>query len=280
MDIVVFLAVLAAAAAHAGWNAVIKGGGEPLVTTALLSFAAGVVGVPLLAWAGLPNAAAWPWVVASIIVHVGYFASLIETYRYGDLGQVYPIARGSAPLLTAICGALLLGEDLNLRGWSGILLLVAGVLLLSLGGQRSLLVDRRGVRYALITALTISAYTLVDGIGARASCNSVAYTASLFIGCAFAMLGYLLWRGGGVALAKAAPYWRSAMLGGGMQVISYGIAIWAMTVAPIALVAALRETSVLFGLLIAVVVLKEPLSKVRIAAVLIVVGGLLLLRLA
>ena len=109
MDIVVFLAVLAAAAAHAGWNAVIKGGGDPLVLTAILSFAAGVLGIPLLAITGLPNLAAMPWVVASVVVHIAYFGSLIQTYRYGDLGQVYPIARGGAPLMTAIGGTVLFG---------------------------------------------------------------------------------------------------------------------------------------------------------------------------
>jgi drug/metabolite transporter (DMT)-like permease len=280
MDIVVFLAVLAAAAAHAGWNAVIKGGGDPLFVTAVLSVGAGIVGIPLLIFAGLPQGAAWPWVAASIAVHVVYFASLIETYRHGELGQVYPIARGGAPLLTAIGGATLLGENLNLRGWSGLLLLVAGVLLLSFGGRGALRVDPRGVRYALLTALTICAYTLVDGIGARASGNPVSYSGSLFVGCAVAMLAFLYWRGGRGAFAGMTRYWQTGLLGGGMQVASYGIAIWAMTVAPIALVAALRETSVLFGSLIAVVVLKEPLSAIRIAASIIVVAGLLLLRLA
>ena len=153
-------------------------------------------------------------------------------------------------------------------------------LVLSLGGQRSVHVDPRGVRYALLTALTICAYTLVDGIGARAIRNSVAYTALLFVNCGVAMLGYLLWRGGRSVLVEAPRYWKIGLLGGGMQVVSYGIAIWAMTVAPIALVAALRETSVVFGTLIAVFFLKEPLNLVRIGAVVLVLGGLLLLRFA
>jgi drug/metabolite transporter (DMT)-like permease len=280
MDIVVFLAVLAAAAAHAGWNAVIKGGGDPLVLTAILSFAAGVLGIPLLAITGLPNLAAMPWVVASVVVHIAYFGSLIQTYRYGDLGQVYPIARGGAPLMTAIGGTVLLGENLTALGWGGLLLLVAGVFLLSFSGRESLRVDPRGVGYALLTALTICAYTLVDGIGARASGNSVSYSAALFVGCGIAMLGFVLWRGGTDALARTTKFWRIGAMGGAMQVASYGTAIWAMTVAPIALVAALRETSVLFGTLIAVVVLKEPLNLVRTIAVIVIVAGLLMLRLA
>jgi drug/metabolite transporter (DMT)-like permease len=280
MNIGVFIAVLAAAAAHAGWNAAIKGGGKPLVTTAVMTFAAAVVGLPLLAITGLPHAAAWPWAVASVVIHIAYFGCLIETYRYGDMSHVYPIARGGAPLFVALGGVALLGEHLSWQGWAGLLLLVGGVLLLSLGGARSGSVDPRGVRYALLTALTICAYTLVDGVGARHSGNSVSYTAALFVGCGVAMLGYLLWRGGRETFTEMPRHWRVGALGGGMQVLSYGIAIWAMTVAPIALVAALRETSVLFGTLIAVFFLKEPLNPVRIAAVVLVVGGLLMLRLA
>lgn len=280
MDIVVFLAVLTAAAAHAGWNAVIKGGGDPLTMTALLSFAAGIVGVPLLMFSGLPNSGAWPWAAASVGIHMAYFASLIETYRYGDLGQVYPIARGGAPLMTAIAGATLLGENFSIRGWGGILLLVSGVLLLSFGNRGALKIDPRGLRYAGLTALTICGYTLTDGLGARASGNPSAYTAVLFINCGLAMLVYLVWRGGFGLLKNSLQYWRMGALGGTMQVVSYGVAIWAMTLAPIALVGALRETSVLFGSLIAVVVLKEPLNLVRVAGAVIIVGGLLLLRLA
>jgi drug/metabolite transporter (DMT)-like permease len=280
MDISVFIAVLTAAAAHASWNAVIKGAGTPLMTTSVLIFAAGLFGLPLLAFAGLPNAAAWPWAVASVVIHVLYFGFLIETYRYGDMSLVYPIARGGAPLLTALGGVALLGENLTWHGWAGLLLLVGGVLLLTVGTRRSVHVDPRGVRYALLTALTICAYTLVDGIGARHAGNSVSYTAALFIGCAVAMLGYLVWRGGQGVFAEMPRHWKIGALGGGMQVVSYGISIWAMTVAPIALVAALRETSVLFGTLIAVIFLKEPLNAVRVAAVMLVLGGLLLLRLA
>jgi drug/metabolite transporter (DMT)-like permease len=172
------------------------------------------------------------------------------------------------------------GEDLSWQGWSGLLLLVSGVLLLSVGGRWYAHVDPRGVRYALLTALTVCAYTLVDGIGARHSGNAVAYTALLFVNCGFTMLAYLLWRGGQKTLADVPRYWKVGALGGAMQVLSYGIAIWAMTVAPIALVAALRETSVLFGTLIAVFFLKERLNMARVAAVVLVLGGLALLRLA
>ncbi|MGC1570524.1 MAG: EamA family transporter, partial [Pseudolabrys sp.] len=143
MENFVFLAVLFAAACHAGWNALIKVGLDPLSTTTLISLGAGLVALALAPLVGLPAWAAWPWLIASVIVHLCYFASLIESYRTGDLGQVYPIARGSAPLMTAAATTVFIGEKLSLVGWTGIFSLVAGVLLLSARGGRELAeVDR------------------------------------------------------------------------------------------------------------------------------------------
>src|SRR5215813_14606982 len=136
MDPFVFAAVLFAAACHAGWNAAVKKGLEPLATTVLISIGAALVALPLMPFTGLPAAAAWPWVVASVLIHLFYFAALIESYRAGDMGQVYPIARGAAPLMTATATTVFVGERLGLAGWCGILLLVAGVMLLSLRGGR------------------------------------------------------------------------------------------------------------------------------------------------
>lgn len=280
MELTVFLAVLAAAACHAGWNAVVKGGGDPLATTAIVSICAGIVGLLLLPIAGLPNAAAWPWVAASVAVHLVYFASLIEAYGHGDLGQVYPLARGAAPLMTGIVSVTWIGESLNAAAWVGLLLLAGGVLTLSLGRDGGAKFNGRGVGFALITAVTISAYSVVDGLGARASGNAPAYTLALFIGCAGMMAAYAVGRRGRAVFAGTGRQWRTGMFGGAMQVASYGVAIWAMTVAPIALVAALRETSVLFGALIAVVILKEPLQTARAMAAMLIVGGVIALRLA
>src|SRR6202140_5603393 len=134
MDSLVFAAVLLDAAAHAGWNAAIKRGLDPLVTTVLIAVGAGVVALPMLAVVGLPAAPARPWVMASVMVHLAYFAGLIEAYRAGDMSQVYPIARGSAPLLTALVSTTWLGERLGFVGWTGLRFLVAGVTMLSLRG--------------------------------------------------------------------------------------------------------------------------------------------------
>jgi drug/metabolite transporter (DMT)-like permease len=228
----------------------------------------------------MPAWDAWPWLIASVIIHLFYFAALIEAYRTGDLGQVYPIARGSAPLMTATATTFFVGEKLSLIGWAGIVVLVAGVFLLSAHGGRELArIDRRAVGFALFTALTICTYSVVDGIGARLSANPNAYSLWLFVGIALVMLPYALLRDGRDVIPAMRIYWRRGFAGGALQVLSYGIAIWAMTVAPIAIVATLRETSVLFGAVIAVVVLKEPLRAVRIAAALLIVCGLVLIRL-
>jgi len=279
MATLVFLAVLFAAACHAGWNALIKVGLDPLSTTTLISIGSGAVGLAAVPFVGVPAGAAWPWLIASVIVHLFYFAALIESYRTGDLGQVYPIARGAAPLMTASAATVFVGEKLSLVGWAGIVALVAGVFLLSARGGRELAaIDRRSVAFALLTALTICVYSVVDGIGARLSANAGAYSLWLFVGNAFLLVPYALWRNGYGPFAAMRSYWRRGLAGGAMQALSYGIALWAMTLAPIAIVATLRETSVLFGAAIAVAVLKEPLRPVRIVAAVTIVCGLVLIR--
>jgi len=279
METFVFLAVLFAAACHAGWNALIKVGLDPLSTTTLISVGSGIVALAFSPFVGVPAWAAWPWLAASIVIHLVYFASLIESYRTGDLGQVYPIARGSAPLMTAAVTSIFVGEKLSALGWAGIAALVGGVLLLSARGARHLAeIDRRAIGFALFTALTICAYSVVDGIGARLSANPNGYSVWLFVGIALVMVPYALYRDGRDVIPAMQRFWLRGFAGGALQVLSYGIAIWAMTVAPIAIVATLRETSVLFGAVIAVVVLKEPLRAVRIVAACLIVCGLVLIR--
>jgi drug/metabolite transporter (DMT)-like permease len=280
LDNIVFLAVLFAALCHAGWNALVKVGLDPLSTTTLIAIGSAVVAIPFLPFVGLPALAAWPWLVASAFIHLVYFAALIESYRTGDLGQVYPIARGSAPLMTAAATTFLIGEKLSLLGWAGIVVLVAGVFLLSARGGRDLVrFDRRAVGFALLTALTICTYSVIDGIGARLAGDPNAYSLWLFVGNALTLVPYALYRDGGAVAIAMRIYWRRGLLGGALQTLSYGTVLWAMTLAPIAIVATLRETSVLFGAVIAVIILKEPLRAVRIAAALLIVCGLVLIRL-
>jgi drug/metabolite transporter (DMT)-like permease len=281
MDALVFTAVLLAAACHAGWNAVIKRGLDPLATTALISVGAALLGLALLPFVGVPAPASWPWAFASILIHLGYFAALIESYRVGEMSQVYPLARGSAPLMTAVAASALIGERLGPFGWSGIVLLAAGVLLISLRGGGGLAgLDRRAVGYALVTAVMICAYSVVDGLGARSSGNAAAYSVVLFVGIGPVMAIYALARRGPALLGMMQSHWGTVIAGGALQFGSYGVALWAMTLAPIAIVAALRETSVLFGAAIAVVVLRERLRADRVIAAMLIVTGLMLMRLA
>jgi len=280
MDLFVFLAVLMAAAFHAGWNTLLKLDTEPIVATCLVAAASGLVAVPVAVFVGPPNAAAWPYVVASVAIHIVYYLALAEAYKLGDLGQVYPIARGSAPLMTAGLATLWLGETLGPYGWAGIVVLAAGILLLALRGGRAFArFDVRSVGFALLTSLTITTYTLVDGIGARLSGSALQYAAWLFVLSGVTMALYGIVRLGTRLAGDLVANWRPTLGGAVLSTAAYGIAIWAMTVAPIALVAALRETSVLFAALFSMALLREPVLPARIGAACLVLAGVLLLRL-
>jgi drug/metabolite transporter (DMT)-like permease len=280
MDPFVFIAVLAAAAFHAGWNALLKIDLEPFVATSLVAAASGLVALPVAFVVGLPNAAAWPYVLASVAIHIVYYLSLARAYRFGDLGQVYPIARGTAPLMTAVVASIWLGERLGPYGWAGIVILAGGILLLALRGGRALApFDPASVGFALLNALTITSYTLVDGIGARTSGAPLQYTVWLFLLSGATMGLYGVARLGPRLAHDFAAHWRLTLGGALLSTAAYGIAIWAMTVAPIALVAALRETSVLFAALLGMVLLREPVLPVRLLAALLVLAGMVLMRL-
>lgn len=279
MDIFVFCAVLAAAACHATWNALLKIRLPPMVAISLISVGCGVVVLPLLPFVGLPQAEAWPYIAGSLFIHLFYYSALAAAYGSGDLGLVYPIARGSAPLMTAVGAYLLAGQELGAAGWAGISVIACGVLLLSWKGMTAGGANARSVGFALITALTISIYTLIDAFGARLSGSAHAYSGWLFAIDAVMMAGYGLLRFPAAFLAGARSHWLLVLGGGALSAAAYWTAIWAMTVAPIALVAALRETSVLFAAVIGIVFLREPIMANRIVAAVLVVAGMMLVRL-
>jgi drug/metabolite transporter (DMT)-like permease len=280
VDPFVFGAVLAAAAMHASWNAFLKLRLTPLQGMTLIAAASGLIALPFLVAFGWPKAEAWPWLFASMLLHIGYYIALTEAYRRADMSQVYPIARGGAPLLTAGASLLLIGEPLSLQAGIGIGVLGAGVVLMSLrGGRAHQAIDRLAVVFALATAVIICGYTLVDGMGARAAGDPHAYSTALFVIDGVPLVLFILWRDGVGGLTPLVRFAGPGAVGGALSLGSYWIAIWAMTVAPIALVAALRETSVLFAAAIAVVFLKERLGPARAAAALLIVAGLLLIRL-
>ena len=280
MELTVFLLLLGGAACHAAWNAMIKLRLDPLDATILISIGCGQFVLPGLLLFGMPDPASWIFIVASLIIHFLYYITLAEAYRTGDLGQVYPIARGAAPLLTALASTVVLSEPIGLLGWIGLLTLTSGIGLLSIrGGGELPHLQRRAILFALATAASIAAYSIVDGLGARASRAALAYAAVLFVLDGVMMLTFgLAWRGR-LMFQGVDKFWPTLLIGGTLSSVSYAIAIWAMTKAPLALVVAVRETSVLFAALLSVVLLKERIVPFRIIAATLVVAGLAIIRL-
>jgi drug/metabolite transporter (DMT)-like permease len=280
MDSTVFFAVLAAAAMHAGWNAVVKTGLDQFLSVTLVSVAAGVVALACLPFTEVPTGAIWYWLLASAVLHTGYKIFLVQAYKAGDLGQVYPLARGSAPLIVAAVSLAALEEGLDSANLAGIAVLVTGVWLMSLhGGHQVSRLNRAAVLYAFGTSCFIASYTLVDGLGARRAASAMSYTIYLFVIDAVLIAIVCLAVRGRLAIRRMEGVWKSGLAGGAMSLGAYWIAIWAMTKAPIATVAALRETSVLFAIAIATLVLKERMTPWRFAAAVVISGGTVLLRL-
>lgn len=279
----VMAAVLFGALLHASWNALIKGGSDKSLDTALIHGLGMVVALPVVAVVGLPAREAWPFLAASIVVHLGYYIALVGAYRHGDLGLTYPVMRGLAPLLVACTSAALIGEVLPMAAWLGVLAISVGVI--GVGLSRSALGGHPGkaLRYALANAAIIAMYTVIDGLGVRAAGHALSYVATLFL---FEGLPYFLlvmWRRGAQrpeAWRYMGRRWKLALAGTAASFGSYAIALWAMTQAPVATVAALRETSVLFAAALGTLWLKEGFGPLRAAGTLVVVAGVMALRLA
>lgn len=273
----VFLLVLFAALLHASWNAIIKSSANTLLDTVALTIAAALLAGAVLPFTTPPAPASWPWLAASVLLHVCYFLMLGAVYRLGDLSHVYPLMRGIAPLLVALAGVIFLGEALSAMVWIGIAFICAGILLPVLRHPQVL--GERATPLALSIAVVIAGYTLVDGYGTRASGNSLSYCLWMFVLEAPPIV-FVVWL---AQRRRVFEYcrkrWRFAAAGGVCVLGSYSIALWAMLSAPIAAIAALRETSVLFAALIGCTLLKERLGKWRIAGAAIIATGIALLRL-
>jgi drug/metabolite transporter (DMT)-like permease len=273
VDATVAAAVLLAAALHAGWNALVKGSRDPLLALATVIATAGACGALLALWLGPPAPEVWPWLAGSMLLHALYHVLLARSYRLGDLGQVYPIARGVAPPLLALLAAVSLGErptGLQLFG-----LVLAALSVASLGWARRGH-ERGPVGSALATGALIAAYSLVDGQGSRIAgpLSFIAWSQILDL----LPIGAIVWlrRRGAIGAHLRTDGWRGA-LGGVVGTITYAIVLWAMTRAPLAQVSMLRETSVLFAALLGTFALREPLGARRIAAALGVCAGTALL---
>lgn len=280
VDSFIFAAVLAAAAMHAGWNAVVKIGLDRFATVTLIALASGLVAAPCLLLTGLPAWPAVPFLFASMFAHVGYNLFLARAYQAGDMAQVYPLARGAAPLIVTLISLFFLADPLDVTHLTGVVVLVLGIWLIAVrGGTGALRLNRHAVGSALVTSLFIAAYTLIDGLGARRAGSANAYAATLFVMDGLAMLPVALGVRGVPIFTAMRPEALRGLFGGALSLAAYWISIWAMARAPIATVAALRETSILFALLIALVFLGERLTPWRIVSAMVIVAGIILLRL-
>ena len=276
----VTLAVLFAAVCHASWNAMLRMRGDKLASITVLVAAAGLIALPGLFIVGVPPAAAWPYLIASALVHVGYNASLALAYHHGELTRVYPLVRGSAPLTTLAVALLFLHEDVDATETIGIVVLASGIMVLAIDrGVRAIRDAPHVVLYAAATSLCITAYTLCDGLGARLADSANQYVVWLFVVDALPMIAVVLLIRRRNFLAALRENWMAGLFGGVLSLVAYWIVIWAMTVAPIPIVAALRETSILFALMIGLFWLGERVTKVRAASIVLVVAGLALMRL-
>jgi len=282
----VVLAVLVGALLHASWNALIKSGNDKALDTALVHFLGALVALPFMLWLGPPPSTAWPFIVASLVIHIGYYIALVGAYQHGELGLTYPIMRGFAPMLVALASGVAIGEAPTPVAWLGIAGITFGVALVGLAHPGEALHHRKALMYAFANAAIIALYTVVDGRGVRASVvddhGALRYVMTLFVldGIAYPLL---VWSrrdatGRAAIVAYARQRWPVAALGGSASIGSYAIALWAMTRAPIASVAALRETSVLFAAVLGTMLLKERFGTQRAAGTVVIVAGVMALR--
>lgn len=280
MALDVMLAVLFAALLHAAWNALVKASNDKVSDSMRVVVGAAALAGLALPFLPAPAPASWLPIAASTLLHVLYFLLVAAAYRSGDMSIAYPAMRGAPPLLIAGAAAPLLSETLTMAGWAAVTLLVAGIALLTGDGVRARSVSRRGGALIAANVAVIVIYTLVDGYGARVSGSAASYVSWMFFFTGTLMLAWMLLAPGAGAKPLFTGRWLLLMAGSACTLGAYGIVLWAMTRAPIALVAALRETSILFGALLAATVLHEPFSRRRWSAVAMIAGGAIAIRAA
>tara|TARA_B100000029_G_scaffold515566_3_gene623270 strand:+ start:941 stop:1765 length:825 start_codon:yes stop_codon:yes gene_type:complete len=270
----VLLLVLLAAITHASWNAWLKVSGDRLIALATLAIGWLLVGLLSLPFVGFPSTEAWPFLLASIIIHISYSLMLIRAYEFADLSTTYPIARGVAPLVVAILSGILLEEPLGIFGLFAVSLIVLGVIWLGLPSRSN---GYKGLTISLITGCLIGIYTFLDGLGGRVSGSPSAYTACLLIGTAIPLFIVTAVVHKRNCFRLVRPLLLRGFLAGVLSAIAFAVVIWAMSIAPMGLVAAVRESSVVFVSMLGALLLKE---RVRWAAVILVFSGIMLVRMA
>ena len=277
LSLSVTLAVLAAAVTHATWNAIAHGIRDQTLAFALIGVGGTVVSIPLIIIAAMPRSASWPYLLASVGIHVFYNLLLMQCYRLGEFSQVYPLARGVSPLVVTILAAVFVHEHLALLQIAGVTVVSAGLAFLVFGGRR----PGRGAFLAAVgTGLTIAAYTTVDGVGVRLSHSPVGYIGWLMVLESLCVPLFALVRRREVLLKQPPRILLFGLAAGALSVLAYGLVLWAQTRGALAPIAALRETSVIFGAIIGTVIFHEPFGRNRIAATVLVVAGIVLLNVA
>ncbi|MEU6482734.1 EamA family transporter [Streptomyces sp. NPDC046887] len=280
MTPLVVAAVLTAAVTHAGWNAIAHHIRDKLVSFTLIAGGGLLIGAVLACFAPLPDPAAWPYLGLSAVLHVAYMLLLMRSFTLGDFGQMYPIARGTAPLVVTVLAAFLVHEIPDGQQLMGVAVACAGLVGLAVWGIRG---TGRSPHWpallaAVATGVAIAGYTVVDGMGVRAADTPLGYTAWLMVAEGVAIPVYALYRRRSELAAQLRPYAARGLLGAALSVAAYGLVLWAQTRAPLAPVAALRESSIIVGAAIGALFFKERFGAPRIAAAgLMVVGiGLML----
>jgi phosphonate utilization associated putative membrane protein len=279
MTWIVMIAVLVGAMLHASWNVMVKSSTDKTLDTALIHLFCSFIAIPFCLVLGLPPAESWPYLAASVVIHIGYYFALAQAYHHGDLGLTYPLMRGVAPLIVAIGSLVFIdGSSMSFLGWVGVALICIGVLVL--GMSTGLLQHRRAILFALLNSAIIAIYTLIDAKGVRTSQNAAQYIAVLFAFDGWVFAFWVLYLRRQRAINYFKERWMLGLGGAAASVSSYAIALWAMTVAPVAAVAALRETSVLFAVLFGTWFLNEALTLRRVLSVLTIATGAITLRFA
>ena len=278
MSFPVIIIVLAAALMHATWNALVKGANDRLMVLGLIALGHVVPGLVILAFTGLPQTGSYPYIIASTVIHWGYYWCLNLAYRSGDLSVAYPIARGIAPVLVALGAQVWIGETLPLMAWLGILAVSFGIGILSFAGLGPT-TGWAGIAAALLAGVTIAAYSLADGAGVRVSGNALAYIALLFTAEAFVAGFIFSTRMDRLRTLPMRTIWLG-FVGGVVSSSAYALVLYAKTLAPLGAVSALRETSVIFAALLGVTWLKEGPKSSRLAAAFVVACGIVVLGVA
>jgi drug/metabolite transporter (DMT)-like permease len=273
--VLVVAAVLVAALLHATWNAAAHAMPDREVGFFLLNVGVCVVPIACLPWVGLPDPAAWPFVLGSVLVHLAYNLLLLRSYQLGDFGQTYPLARGTAPLVVAVVGVALVGQHLSLVEALGVVTISVGLVVLVLG-RGSFHAGRPAVLAALTTGLAIATYTVLDGVGVRRSADPLPYIAWIFAlqGPLIASVVALRRRG---LVRDARALLVPGLLSGLVSFVAYALVVWAQSRGRLATVASLREVGIVFGAVIGAVLFHERFGPLRVLGSLVVLAGVVLL---